>query len=206
MLINISNKDTYHTQINNKKVPQTSCFATAVIMKLSIQKIKIYDSKNNKYLVSDFEKNTGCQPEDYLTAILCTNEAKDYFKKIAGRKPKNNEQRFYYTVVEWAINKILCRRNVVKYKKISLKEIINSIDKKIPVLCGGKFTKGGHMVCVVGYAEDYYDIRAIIIDDPYGDYHTNYKDTKGNDIEIRTDLFNKLTDKYNNENEKRAII
>jgi hypothetical protein len=199
--VNISTKDTYHTQINNKKVPLTSCFATSVIMKLSIQKIKIYDVCNYKHDVNYFENVTGWQPEDYLTSILCTDEAKDYFEKIAGRRPKNNEQRFYYTVVEWAVNKILCRKEVVKYKKISIQEIMKNIDRKIPVVCGGKFTSSGHMVCVVGYTKD-----SIIIDDPYGNYHTDYRDSKGNNIEISLDLFNQLTDKYNNENEKRAIV
>lgn len=205
--INCSIKDEYYTQRNNRKYPFESCFSTSMITKLANQKIFIIAPDGEPIHAGKFQAVYNNQPEDYLTDLLCSKEAREFYKERYKREPKNDTQRFNYRTIAWVTNNLLCKAEVVEYKKnISIREILLSTLKGIPVVIGGKFTKAGHIVCVVGFETEQEDIlfsdrkqdirlelvSDVIIDDPFGKY-PGYTDFKGNDIKIPVNIFNQLT-------------
>jgi hypothetical protein len=46
-----------------------------------------------------------------------------------------------------------------------------------PVVIGGYFTHGGHIICIIGY-----DTKGYIVNDPYGDALSGYSQTEGNSL------------------------
>lgn len=76
-------------------------------------------------------------------------------------------------------------------------DIIDSIDRGIPVVALGDFSKisyvGGHYVTIVGYNEEK---QTVIVMDPFGDGHTNYADTNGFAIEYDWNIFIREAGKY----------
>lgn len=216
--VNCSNKDEYYTQRNNKHTPFISCFATSMISLLDYRNISIIAPDGMEVQVNEFQNTYNKQPEDYLTELLCTKRAREFWSSRYHKSPKNNQQRFNYRTVAWVVNNLLCKKEVVKYKKnMFLKEILYNTMQNKPAVIGGKFTKEGHMVCVVGFItlqEDVLDIKQIkdlekdkithvIIDDPYGNYFKQYKDVKGNNVQFPLNLFNDLT---NGSWERKYII
>jgi hypothetical protein len=168
-----------------------------------------------------FEYPKDMQPEDYLTQILDSQEAWDIMRSrhpwaIAG----GYSPRHVHDMLVWAVNEKLLRRKVVEYKCISTHQIILSLLKGRALVVAGRFTKFGHIVAVVGFETSQEDINAnsspenidlakvdkIIIDDPYGNYHTGYKDINGNDTPFTLQQFNWVVKEYNNLNKKWAHV
>lgn len=212
--INISKRGKYYTYLKNKKYRITT--SIAIINKLANQNIKIYTPDGALVEIEKFLNITDKRPEDWLTQILTTQAARDYFEDIMGRKPEGNEQRFYYPVAVEMVNVYLCGEEIVSFEKLSIQEILYGILNSKPVVVNDK----GHMVCVVGFITKQKNIigvkkasqiklkevDVIIIDDPYGDYFTAYRDKHGNDVRFTVNEFNKLVYKQKNKNKKYAII
>jgi hypothetical protein len=134
-------------------------------------------------------------PEDYLMDILDSAEGHAYLQKLVPGAKYNPWNDSY--CIAWAVNKVL-GKEVCKIIKATFEDMIEHISKGDAIGIGGGFLSGGtsgHFVCVVGYERDYDgEIINIIIDDPYGDYNTKYKDHfNGDDIKISTKKFVKLT-------------
>jgi len=58
---------------------------------------------------------------------------------------------------------------IFSMKYLTPGQIKESIDNDFPVIVSGKFTAGGHFILIVGY-----DNYNWIVDDPYGDWNSNY--------------------------------
>lgn len=183
----------YYSQRNNKKRPASSCFATSDVNMLFTAR---------KY----FPYPEGMQPEDYITELLLSDEALKYARSINIKAPRE-QIRLWYRMHVWVINEKLFQEQVCKYvSKITIQEIVFLCSKNKPVIAGGSFTESGHMVCIVGFQtrqlniykiNDYRNIDIslvdyIIIDDPYGDYHSDYKKKKGDNIKFTIDEIKKL--------------
>jgi hypothetical protein len=161
------------------------------------------------------------QPEDYLTQILETKEAwsrmreKEPWALKAGYHP-----RHVHSMLEWAVNKKLVKATVDTFSvTYSIWDILfNIVHNECAVCVNGRFTDYGHIVTVVGFETKQkaifnvkspeeiklFDVEYIIIDDPYGNYHTGYGDVKGNGIRFDIHSFDDLTRQYNNPNNKWA--
>jgi hypothetical protein len=190
MIFNRSSKIPYYSQRNNKKRPSSACNVTA-----ATQACAITDNL--------FQHPAGEQPEDYLMGILETPEAWELLNiKFPGARcnPWNTSH-----CIAWAVNKASGRR-ICRVETVTLQEMLHHIIiTGGAVVVGGKFTKSGHFVCIVGLdtEQDIAEIRTvddidlskiknIIIDDPWGDYTKRYKDPNGNDVLIPLADFNHL--------------
>jgi len=206
MIINLSRDSQYHTQRDNIFHPHGTCNTTASI---------------NALLASDisFEYPANMQPEDYLTQILESQEA---WEKMKNEYPyfitKGYHPRHVHKMIEWAINEKLVKRQVTRFTtQATIRDILfHILQNRGAVNVNGRFTEFGHIVTVVGFETNQnnqitkpYDIQLdkiqyIIIDDPYGNYFTKYKDVNGNDIKFTLQQFDYLTKEYNNLNAKWA--
>ena len=191
--INISSDSDFHTQINNKKIPYRSCGSTSSIMALKNTRIPI-DTPLDE------------QEEDYLTGLLLSDEAHEVMKKIApwavkSKTPANE----VHVMIDWGVNKIISDKRFKMFfdENSNIKKLAyDTLERKSSVV-SGKFTSYGHMTCFSGFTT-YQDnireikthkdinvelIKDIIIDDPYGNYFTGYKDHHGNNVYFPIDIF-----------------
>ncbi|MCL2154080.1 MAG: hypothetical protein FWH53_00290 [Leptospirales bacterium] len=187
MIFNNSKNTPYYTQRNNKKRPSAACNVTAATQACMI-------TENN------FPHPQGMQSEDFLMELLESKEAWSLLNTVlpgAICNPWNVSH-----CIAWAVNKA-CYKRICKVEIITLQEMIHHILCGGSISVSGKFTKSGHFVCLVGLETDQEDIytikshhdvdlskiRNIIVDDPWGDYTKNYKETNGNDVVIPIDVF-----------------
>ncbi|MFA5396587.1 MAG: hypothetical protein WC346_11325 [Methanogenium sp.] len=209
--VNLSKKENYYTQRNNKKYPFSSCGVTSMINALCASNIPFTIPKD-------------IQPEDYLSNMLEGTEA---YKIAEIKAPKLLVQgyppRLIHVMLEWAVNKLVGYQADTFIEHASIQTMIYNLwVNKNACIVDGKFTKDGHIVCVVGFTYEhgmnanwrprsYSDIilnriQSIIIDDSYGNYFSGYIDQRGNDIEFDLETFNKLTNKFGDAYDKRMHI
>ena len=151
------------------------------------------------------------QPEDQMTAVLNTPAAWDLFRAKyawairAGFMPQNVSG-----MLAWGINQFT-GRNVDHFTtQGTLQQMCWLLMHDKPLIMSGKFTESGHFVAVMGFVSkqdkseiqkmtdiDLNRITAVIVDDPYGNYYSRYKDHRGNDIHFALDLFHELTNASN---------
>lgn len=198
--INISNDSEYHTQRNNRLNPSGTCNTTASINALRSSNIA-------------FSWPKGVQPEDHLTATLDSDEAwaimhRDHSWAITD----GYEPRHVHAMLSWAINEKLVRRPVVRFSTTTTwhEIIFNIVALRCAVNLSGKFTKFGHIVTLVGLKTNQNDIEqctdpnqidmesivSLVIDDPYGNYHSAYRDHRGNNISFTFPELDRITKEY----------
>lgn len=207
MQINLSEHIPYYTQRNNKFYPNGTCNTTAMIQALDASGISYNYPKD-------------MQPEDYLTQLLDSKDAWNRMRKLyPWAIAQGYSPRHVHEMLAWAVNDLLVGKKVVEFRQnISIRKICLSLLRGSAVVVAGRFTKFGHIVCVVGLSYTgeiasqneenikYENINYMIVDDPYGNWHTGYTDVRGNDITFSFNLFNSLTKNYYNPENKLAHI
>jgi hypothetical protein len=196
--LNLSKNSAYHTQRNNEFVPISSCNVTAAVMALKAAGVH-------------FSFPSMMQPEDYLYTMLDSPSAYDVMRKkypwaVRDGYPPNQ----VHGMLKWGINRLVGKPVDKFVTGGSLKDMLWYSLCEMPLIMNGRFTAGGHMLTVVGFRslQDRYLIKrqrdidlgqvdAVIVDDPYGNYHTGYEDAKGNDIWFPLWQFHSLTNSYN---------
>lgn len=206
MIINLSQESPYHTQRDNKFYPHGTCNTTASINALLASGIS-------------FDYPANVQPEDYLTLILESEEAWEKMKKEYPQFiTKGYHPRHVHKIIEWAINEKLVKRQVVRFTtRATMKDILfHIVHNRGAVNVNGRFTEFGHIVTIVGFKSSQNNsitkpqdiqlnkIEYVIVDDPYGNYFSGYKDFNGNDLKFPIDKLNYLIKEYNNLNSKWA--
>lgn len=197
MIINLSTDSDYHTQLNNKLVPLESCNTTSAIMFLLACGVEIPD--------------TGAQqPEDALTALLEMPEAFEMQKELAPWSIGQFRPQEVHTVLDWGVNKFV-GADICRFRDDATQgRLAYELAHGRAAIVSGRFTPAGHVVCLVGVDTDQVDvadvqtaedveldrIRAWIIDDPYGDWHTDYHDQHGNNVRFTPAEFDRLTQQY----------
>ncbi len=196
MLYRLSNS--YRTQRNNRIDPAQTCQVTSMIMAIEASGIS-------------FEYPKEEQPEDYLARLLDEPDAWAKLRKeypaMAGRPPRE-----VHAILSWAVNEKLCKRRVTTFTtRVSMQEILWRIARyKSASVVSGRFTSYGHLVTVIGFetrqerVDDVWNpcqldldkVEAVIIDDPFGNSKTGYKDTNGNDVYYSLQEFAHLTRIY----------
>lgn len=199
LIFNPSRKDDFYQQRNNRRYPLSSCFATSDVNMLMTAGYK-------QLLLSKVPFKM--QPEDWITELFEKPEVDDKSRSL-GIDP--NEDRFWYSMHEFVLNKYVFdgQEKVYAAYNQTIQQIVFKIIQRKPPVVGGKFTNSGHMVNACGICTyqldimhitsyEYIDtssILSIIIDDPYGNPLTKYKDWRGNDIEIPINAFNNWSPK-----------
>lgn len=205
---NPSKPENFYSQLNNKRYPLSSCFATSDVNMLITADLTDWLKKVPK----------GIQPEDWITSLFDLPEVDAVSKKLG---IPTDSDRLWYSMHEYIINRYLFDNQKIVFAayEFDLAKIIWKIIQRKPVVCGGKFTTSGHMVCAVGVVTEQLDIlritgpkdvdfqalKNIIVDDPYGNYFSGgeingaviarYADHRGNDILFPWKIFNALTSK-----------
>lgn len=180
-IINISTglKNLY--QMATKRRPKAECNTTSASM-------GIYYTEHPTPVAYE-------QMPDYLMDILNSKEGWEYLnKKFPGAKynPWNSS-----VCIAWAVNKVI-GKEICIVKDATFPEIMEHVKSGGAVIIGGGFLSGstsGHFICIVGFKfADDTSITDVVIDDPYGNYNTHYKDHfDGNDIVIKLPDFIRMT-------------
>ena len=173
---NYSKNIPYHSQRNNMIIPHSSCNTTSMIMAL----------KQAGHHCSFGEG----QPEDILTKLLLT---KKYWEMMDKLNPKFKGQGYrpneIHACLCAATNVIIGSPVDFFSTEIPIIEIKNHLENGGGVVLSGKFklTNGkvlNHIVSLAGYGDD-----GFLIDDPYGNFRSDYADHHGNDIFITNEEF-----------------
>lgn len=174
MRINNSEGKTIHTQRNNKRRPFSACNVTSFINAL-------------KYLDIYFDYPDDMQPEDYFMKLM---ESKEAYRLLGNRggNPWN-----YSEILVDVCNKMLVNSPVCEIKRCDKTDLAAHLLQGNVATGSGSFTRAGHFVCFVGFVTDENELLTkFIIDDPYGNYHLNYNDYNGDNIEMPVKDFNRI--------------
>lgn len=186
---------TYYTQRNNPKDAAKQCNVTALVTALDGSGVKLPDTK-------------GEQPEAHLAAFAETDErVATYMRELQGWAvrlgwPPYTEQH----TLAYAANLWLGRGGqspIVTYATDTPLETIvaDLADNRCSVVTG-RFTPGGHMVAIIGVESDQWlpgadtvDLKAVrywMVHDPWGDYHSGYRDHNGSRCLFKTEEMMRL--------------
>lgn len=193
--INISRPNDYYSQLNNKKFPLASCNTTSMVEALVVSGV-------------DFPYPDGKQPEDHFTEIMETDEMYKMRDRY-GDWTKQYRPAEIHMLLSWATNQKLVGRKVTRFStEYPLQLLLFDLAcRKRPCVVSGSFTSSGHIVVMVGFNTLQKDVdlvdeprkirlsavKQIIVDDPYGNWYTDYEDHHGNDIPFEFPDFNRLT-------------
>lgn len=193
MTQNNSKDKPYYTQRNNRLKPNGACNVTAMIAALCAAGWAVEQLATEQY----------AQPEDALMHFILADARVDAcWKKI---DPKGmyapNE---WHPVLALGTNLFLREKGLVGKcvdavewgEWRSKSQITETIRNGGAAVLSGLFPAGGrktigHVVACVGFKEDDEgNITHFIIDDSWGDYHTEYADHNGNNVEMSLEDFN----------------
>lgn len=203
---NLTRKDEYYIQRNNKYYPVSSCNTTSLANGI-IGSGMFIRTKN------------GIQPEDKLTKLLETKEAFETAERLTpwftnGKGELTTDPRLIAIMLAWAAHKLMGKKICAYTSNGRIQDMLfNMIKFKGCTVGLGSFTPAGHYVCFCGFKTNQADIGQIespddvkieeiihlIMDDPWGDFRTNYRVHNGNDIPITIDRYMDLMwGEYNN--------
>lgn len=154
----------YRSQRDNKHEPYKTCNVTSLAMALSCVGIEVdEDELYEKANTEDMKKWAITHIGKWTTMFANANR----LNQVWG-------------ILEKLASDILdSRRGSAEFHEnwLTFKDIINKIDKGYPVLVGGLFTHGGHIICIVGY-----NSLGFICADPWGDWAEGYQSINGENV------------------------
>jgi hypothetical protein len=192
----------YFTQRNNKEKPGSACNVTSMITALSAA----------GYPVEKFAPK-GVQSEDALMRFIYSDPATlKRWEQIDPKKeiPPNqwNAVLAYGTV---RFLKMFGFDALIAFREsVSREEITAAIEAGGAAVISGLFPQEGkrplnHIAAAVGYGTDKEGFY-FIIDDPWGDYRTGYRDHKGKGVKMPLKDFQSMLNPQGAENKWAHII
>ena len=183
MVFNYSKDNDYHTQINNRSLPLSTCNTTSMIMALKQAGVSL-----------PFPTNV--QPEDYLTDFLRSPESYRKMKEMTpwffdrGTGKATVAPNEVHQMLEWGVNTLLKQKVDEFSTGVSIETIIAHLIKGGGVVLSGEFRLKNrnlhHIVSLAGFViDENEDVTHFIIDDPYGDFRTDYQDQRGMILGLR---------------------
>jgi hypothetical protein len=171
MKVNLSTED-YYTQRNNKIKPMAACMPTSYVMFLK---------GNNIH----FGNSSGLQDDDYFMSILNTDNAKNFcLKKYPWSKgiPPNEIHGAYGSYLDFFI----CGKRVSDFNThLQYDHYLELLEQGRVIMTSGSFPGlSGHAFCIIGIHGD-----DLILADPWGDFHSGYKDHAGYGIRMNREEF-----------------
>ncbi|MCQ2242416.1 hypothetical protein [Treponema sp.] len=199
--MNNSKDKPYYSQRANALKPNRSCNVTAMISALS----------SANWPVESFVNSIFKTPADALMNFILTDkQVQDLWHKKdpKGLYPPNE----WHEILCYGTNLFLEEKKLITNGKLavewgehrSISDLTRTLDDGGSAALRGLFKYNGkdigHVVCLVGYERDSYgQIKNWIIDDPFGDYRTGYKNVNGNDIVMSMADFRHMIRPENNE-------
>jgi hypothetical protein len=185
----------YHTQRNNKLFPYSTCGTTVIAEYLSWLNIKY-----GKDFISDDDavfEALNC-PKMLDKALAYIQQGEDYIKGLLKHRVDEPNTPLDESKYNYLNQSMLMLCKVAEYltnytfdfkmnyrNEASIKQ---SIDDGFPVIIAGKFTESGHFVLIVGYDEN----GNWIVDDPYGNWNSRYKDENGSRVSYTIEAVNSI--------------
>ncbi|MCL2808646.1 MAG: C39 family peptidase [Treponema sp.] len=170
----------FRSQRDNKEKPSSACNVTSMIIALCAA----------GWPVDKFSKCNE-QPEDLLMRFIYSDQATlQRWKQIdpQGKIPPNQ----WHAVLAYATGRFLKSfgydATAVTWRDcVNIEEIVAAIDAGGAAVVSGEFRQNGkplhHIVAAVGYGENK-DGFYFIIDDPWGNHKTDYKDHNGKGVRL----------------------
>lgn len=198
-----SKNSDYHTQINNKEIPYSACNMTSEAMGLIQAKYnpvipegwQLEDYLMSQVLDADETHILSYKPD----AIAYAKEHAAWAFDTQGNitTPLNEVA----IMLDWAANKVIGKEVSTFVSNTTVPEMLTKLFNGYGVVLSGVYhltngkiyyhiTSLAGVVTAIPYSTDNIsliqsaDIVSFIIDDPYGDYHTNYTDHHGSHIEM----------------------
>ena len=174
-LINNSFPDGYFSQRNNGRNPYAACNVTAMVDAAVAA----------RWPLPDANPGEDPQPEDRLMLFIESDaQCRQLWRSLDpnGEIPPNQ----WMAVLALGLNRWLGQVAAQFSDSVEIQRMIGELAQGgTCVVCGMFPRTSGHVVAVVGVALDD-SIQPVhwIIDDPYGDYRTNYESEKGDDVEM----------------------
>lgn len=166
---------TYHTQRNNQLYPYSTCGTTILSEYLDFLGYNFLDDDVFKALNSP-------QMIDRANALIQKGDS--YIKQLLNQGFRDEARNFTYLnnsmVMLCEVGKYLTnykRDFALKYGTIE--QIKACLKEGFPVGIAGMFTQSGHYVLIVGFD---CPSQCFIIDDPFGDWRTNYRNPDGKNV------------------------
>jgi hypothetical protein len=185
MEYNFSKDSEYHTQINNKIMPAETCNTTSMIMALK-------QAGHKSIFALDGE-----QPEDYLTNFLLNNpESQARMKYRYSGFVKNDIPAYeIHEMLAWGINYLMTKDIDTFSMNVDIEFLIEKLLQGCGIVLSGLFpvrnTMWGHIISLAGIITSNDDLKPtyantsfFIIDDPRGNFRTDYENIHGNDVGI----------------------
>ncbi len=198
---NNSENKAYYSQRNNKIDPSGACNVTAMVQALVTAGWPLPKGEHK-------------QPEDNLILFIRNDkEILREWKKIdpKGKYPPNQ----WHALLCLGTNRWLIENGVIGKRLIEFKTDVSLADFKDVIFKGGaavfsgrfKTPTGtiGHIVAGVGVIASE-DMTNIIIDDPWGDFHSLYKLHDGNDVLMSEKEFLSLLRPLNEKKKMAHIV
>ena len=193
MEINNSAGKPYYTQRNNQLKPGGACNVTAMIAALLAAGYAVEQLATEKFR----------QPEDALMDFIVHDERTLALWKVLDPSGHNAPNE-WHPVLALGTNLFLREKGLVGKcvdavewgEWRSKSQIAETIKDGGAAVLSGLFPAGGrktigHVVACVGFKDDDEgNITHFIIDDSWGDYHTEYADHNGNNVEMSLEDFN----------------
>lgn len=206
MTINRSIKGEYHTQRNNRIVPHKACNVTSKAMWYKYNGFRITPPK-------------GKQPEDWFAELLDSDRAHRYmaahFPWAVGEFPP----REVHGMLVWLDGEIM-ERTVSRFDNAYpvRSHLWRLLQGEVLIWSGLFCERLHHVVCGVGFETDQTDVEdaedpddidlnrvtAFIMDDPYGNWRTDYRDHRGDDIRMPVEVWGDTMKPLGNRDAKRA--
>ncbi len=171
MRCNLSTED-YYTQRNNKIRPMASCMPTSYVMFLK---------GNNIH----FGNSSGMQDDDYFMSILNTDNARKFCLKkypwSEGLEPET-----VHGMYGAYLGFFICGKRVSDFNThLQYDHYLELIEQGRVIMTSGSFPGlAGHAFCVIGIHGD-----DLILADPWGDFHSGYKDHAGYGVRMNKEEF-----------------
>lgn len=177
-IVNNSDNKPYYSQRNNELSPGSSCNVTSMISGLVSAGYPHFPAGKFK------------QEEDNLLDFI--RSSRDVQRRWDEIDPKHtNPPNQIHETLCLGTNLWLApmgQPKIVLRWNLRLADIISVIDQGGAVVMSGRFQDQrsgeiGHIVAVVGYqADEAGEITHVILDDPWGDYETQYRVQRGDDV------------------------
>jgi len=175
------------TQRDNELFQSKECFPSSAAIAIDFLNGNTSDSPNTANWIVNYSLNLS---DAEKLKLMSQNNGLKWIDKDTCVWNSDNTFKPFQCI---PIMEYICRfvyPKVYQAWRIQYSDIIDSIDRGIPVVCLGNFSPisyvGGHYGCIVGYNTD----KNTVIDiDPWGNGHTNYSDQNGFAIEYDWNIF-----------------
>lgn len=173
MKINLSTLD-YYTQRNNTIRPWAACMPTSYVMFLRGNSI-------------EYGNSSGLADDDYFMKLLSTENAKNFcLEKYPWSKgiPPNEIHGMYGSYLSFFVTG---KRASDFNTHLNFENYLELMEQGKVIMTSGAFPGlSGHAFCVIGIHHD-----DLVLADPWGDYHSGYKDHSGYGIRMsKTEFIN----------------